>query len=274
MNVMALERKNLISCLLLFSLVLSVKAHDLFLKFDTYFLRANAKATVRLLNGTFRVSESAVPRDRIQDVSVVTPAAGITHPQETVWHNEGKTALIDLETGEAGTYVIGVSTKHKEYDFKAAEFNKYLVHDGIPDVLAQRRKRGELGEDARERYSKHVRAIFQVGDARTDSYKTLLNYPLEIIPQQNPYALTVGQTIEVLCTLEGQPLVNQSVTFGWESTGRASRPLTTRTNARGIARFKLISPGKWYVKTVHISKLANSAVNYESNWATLTFEIR
>lgn len=53
----------------------------------------------------------------------------------------------------------------------------------------------------RERYSKHGRAVFQVGDARTEDYRRPLGYPVEIIPRQNPYDLRVGQTIEVLCTL-------------------------------------------------------------------------
>jgi len=39
-----------------------VRAHDLFLKFDTYFLRSNSQATVRLLNGSFRASEGVVAR--------------------------------------------------------------------------------------------------------------------------------------------------------------------------------------------------------------------
>lgn len=92
---------------------------------------------------------------------------------------------MQIQTGESGTYVVGVSTKPKEIDLKAAEFNDYLGHDGIPDTLAARRKMNELNKDVRERYSKHVRTIFQVGDQRSDDYKRPLNYPVEIIPQQS-----------------------------------------------------------------------------------------
>lgn len=44
-----------------------------------------------------------------------------------------------------------------------------------------------------ERYSKYVKAVFQVSEARTDSFKTALGYPVEITPQQNPYALKGGR---------------------------------------------------------------------------------
>ncbi len=269
-----MPRKFLSLCLLLACLVVSVNAHDLFLKLDTYFLRPNSKLSVRLLNGGFRASEGAVARERMRDVSLVT-SSGTTHPALADWRDEGTTSLLDLQTTEAGTYVVGVSTKPREIDLKAKDFNEYLAHDGLPDTLAARRKSGELGKDVRERYSKHVRAIFQVGDTRTESYRTPLGYAVEIIPQQNPYSLRVGQTLEVLCTQDGQPLVNQFVLASFESkAGRMSREVGARTNARGIARFRLTGAGKWYVKMIHMEKLHNADVQYESKWATLTFEIR
>lgn len=270
-----MKQKVLMACLLLGCLALSVSAHDLFLKFDTYFLRPNSQATVRLMNGSFRASEGAVARDRMRDVSLVMHDGSISHPEATMWRDEGETALLDLHTGEAGTYGVSVSTKPREIELKAKDFNEYLAHDGLPDVLAARRRNGEMNKEVRERYSKYVRAVFQVGDARTDGYRKPLGYPVEIIPQQNPYDLRAGQTLDVLCTLEGQPLVNQFVLAGYESkTGRMSREASARTDTRGIARFRLSGAGKWYVKMIHMTPTTNGDVNYESKWATLTFEIR
>jgi hypothetical protein len=268
-----MKRRILIACILLGCVVASIQAHDLFLKFDSYFLPANSRATVRLLNGTFQTSDGAVRRDRMRDVSLVTPS-GVSHPEASAWRDEANTALLEVETGAPGTYAVGVSTMHREINLSAADFNEYLRHDGIPDTLAARRRSGELGRAVRERYSKHVRAIFQVGDTRTDDYRRPLGYPVEIIPQQNPYSLRAGQTIEVLCTLDGRPLANQFVMAGWERNNRMSRPVSVRTDARGIARIRLTSAGKWYVKFIHMARLTNSDIDYESKWASLTFEIR
>ena len=102
----------------------------------------------------------------------------------------------------------------------------------MPDILAARKKNNEFGKDARERYSKHVRAIFQVGDKLSDDYKRPLNYPVEIIPQQNPYSLKVGQTIQVLCLLNGKPVANQFVIAGWESNDGKLNSMNARTDAR------------------------------------------
>lgn len=268
-----MRRKFSIIALLCVFLVVTVEAHDLFLKLDTYFLRPNSSATVRLLNGSFRSSEGAVRRERMRDVSLIAPG-GVTHPATSDWRDEGNTSLLSVRTAGAGTYTVGVSTLPREIELNAADFNEYLAHDGIPDTLAERRRNRQLNRNVRERYSKHVRAIFQVGDERTDDYRTPLGYPVEIIPQQNPYSLRVGQTIEVLCTLDGQPLANQYVLAGWERAGRMSRQMNARTDSNGIARFRLRGAGKWFVKMIHMTPMTNADVNYESKWATLTFEIR
>ena len=261
-------------CLILVCLALTVDAHDLFLKLDTYFLRPNAHATVRLLNGTFRASEGVVRRDRLNDTSIVAPGGQVSHPEAGAWQDAGKTTSLDVQTGEAGTYVVGVSTKPREIDLKAEDFNDYLAHDGIPDTLAERRKNKELGKDIRERYSKHVRAVFQVGDARTGDFKHSLGYPVEIAPQQNPYELRAGQTLDVLCTLDGKPLTNQFVRSARARSGRVSREMSARTDRDGIARIRLTSAGKWYVKMIHMRRLQNADADYESKWASLTLEVR
>ena len=269
-----MKRTVTFTLITLFASALVASAHDLFLKLDSYFLEPNTRAHVRLLNGTFNRSDGLVARDRFHDISLVAHGDRKTGAESFSWRDEGKTTLMEIQTLEPGTYLVAASTKPREIDLKAAEFNDYLDHDGIPDTLADRRRDGELGKDVRERYSKHVRAIFQVGNKLTDDYKLPLGYPVEIIPQQNPYALKAGQTLTVLCTLDGQPLGNQFVVAGWESVGGKMQSTTTRTNQSGLAHFKLRAAGNWYVKLIQMSKLADEKLNYESKWATLTFAVR
>ena len=269
-----MKHKLTVLSLLCASLLVTARAHDLFLKLDSYFLQPNSKAVVRLLNGSFRASENPVARDRMVDVSIVNGTGGRANPSAADWRDEGKIALLNLQTGEAGTYVAGVSTKPREFALKAAQFNNYLLHDGVPDILAERKKNNELAKDVHERYSKHVKAIFQVGNAHTDAFKTALGYPVEIIPQQNPYALNAGQTLEVLCVKDGQPLAGQFVLAGRELNGKELAAPGVRTNQSGLTRIALKGAGKWYVKFIHMAAVNDAQVNYESKWATLTFEVK
>lgn len=270
----AVKRNLLAAILLAIFLATSVNAHDLFLKFDNYFLQPNSRATVRVMNGDFGKSENAVARDRMLDVSIVAPSGKRLNPPSTDWRDEGTTALLDIHPQELGTYLVGLYTQPREIDLKAKQFNDYLAHDGLPDTFAERGRKKELNKDVRERYSKHVKAIFQVGNALTENFKTPLGYPVEIIPQQNPYSLKEGQPLEVLCIKDGQPLVDQFVMAGREANGRHIPAPSVRTNANGIARIVLKGAGKWYVKFIHMTPMNDAKINYESKWATLTFEIR
>jgi uncharacterized GH25 family protein len=267
-------KKRVISAFILSLVVVaSIFAHDLFLKTDSFFLQPNSKFTVKIMNGTFQVSEGAVSFNRLNDVSVVSDGKR-THPKEADFTKNETTAFMNLTTGAAGTYVIGLSTKSREIELKAADFNEYLKEDGLPDTLLERRKTGELEKDAKERYAKHVKAILQVGKKRTDDYKTVLGYPVELVPQQNPYNLKKGNTIEILCLKDGNPLAGQVVLAGREESGKIKASPELRSDSKGIIKLKLDGSGKWFVKFINMVKLDDPALNYESKWTTLTFEMK
>ena len=267
-------RKLLFTFIALLILGASATAHDLFLKLDRYFLEPNSRATVRVMNGSFQSSDGAVARERLRDLSVISPDPETNADDVIGWWTLDKMTVTEIQTRRPGTYLVGASTRPREIELKAADFNDYLQHDGIPDTLAARKRSGELGKDVRERYSKHVRAIFQVGNKRSDDFKKPHNYPVELIPQQNPYSLKVGDTIPVLCLLEGQPIANQFVVAGWEAVGGKLQTIETRADANGIARIKLGGAGKWFIKFIHMTPLSEPNLNYESKWASLTFEIK
>ena len=268
-------RKNILIALLLAAVfALPGFAHDLFLKLDSYFLPPNSQVAIKILNGSFQSSEGAVNYARLKDVSVVAPTGAVSHPRETDLTKDETTSFLNLRTGAAGTYVVGLSTMPREIDLKAKDFNDYLEEDGLPDTLAQRKRDGELEKDARERYAKHVKAIYQVGDARTDSYKKVLGYPAEIVPQQNPYNLKVGKTLKVLCLKDGKPLANQLLLTGREEGTELNVEPEVRTDKNGVANVRLGGKGKWYVKFINMTKLSDPKLDYESKWATLTFEIK
>ena len=73
---------------------------------------------------------------------------------------------------------------------------------------------------------------------------------------------------------DGQPINNQYVLAGREVKARESPPLSARTDEKGIARIKLNGTGKWYVKFIHMTPHNGQQIDYESKWATLTFELR
>lgn len=265
-------------------------AHDMFLKLESYFLSPNSDVAVQLLNGTFERSENAIARDRMTDVSVVGPTpSDVRHPSGSQWRDSvavtgGDTtamSILDTRTGDAGTYVVGVSTRERTFTLSGEDFDTYLEHDGVLDVLEARREAGEMGTETTETYSKHVKAVVQVGEARSEAYTGRLGYPSELVPLQNPYRLAVGDTLELLFLFEGEPVADQIVYashegyHGHDESGGHREAVQTRTDADGIARIPLDQAGRWYARLIHMVPVPDDPdVDYESNWATLTFEIR
>lgn len=257
----------------------SSSAHDLFLKLDSYFLEPETTATLALINGTYDKSENVIARERMRDVSIVGPKDAVVAPESSQWWEEDDTTWLSFATGSPGTYVVGVSTRAREIELPSADFNAYLEHDGVVDMLEERRRQGKLGQDATELYSKHVKAIVQVGEVTTGAWAHRLDYPIEIVPLANPCALRKGDHLEILILREGQPVAGQLVYAsydGFESHGEDAslrEAVRVRTDDRGVAGFELSTGGRWYVRLIHMVESEAEGRTHESSWATLTFEI-
>ena len=188
--------RSLVLLVLLAVTASSLHAHDMFWRLTSFFVAPQTALRMPLLNGTFSTSANAIEWARVADLSVVAPT-GRTKLDSVHWDTRTDTSWMSYTTGAVGTYVVGLSTKPTEFQLDAKAFNAYLADDGIPDVLAARRKDGSLTKRARERYSKHVKAIFQVGNTHTTAWQTPLGYPAEIVPLSNPYDVHPGGTLRV-----------------------------------------------------------------------------
>ena len=61
---------------------------------------------------------------------------------------------------------------------------------------------------------------------------------------------------------------------GGERDGGAVEERVARTDENGVVRLVVDGAGKWYVKFIHMVETEEEGVDYESNWATLTFEVK
>lgn len=158
---------------------------------------------------------------------------------------------------------------------EAKDFNEYLATEVSPAILLQRKKTGEDTLPARERYSKHVKALLQVGNTRSSSYGTVLGYPAEPVPLHNPYALGRGEAFRVRALVEGKPEANQLLFFGGlKADGMQVRERSVSSDRAGVASVRFPSSGRWYIKFIHMVKVTRDTVDYESKWTTLTFGTR
>lgn len=250
-------------------------AHEMFLKPASFKLPAGTSTVVALFNGTYDKSENAVTRDRMASVSVVG-GGQVKTPAPSQWRDDAVTSYLDLTVDAPGTYVVGVSTLPKIIELSADNFEEYLRSEGIEDTLKSREAEKPSRAAVRERYSKHVKTIVQAGDLKTDDYARRLGFPAEILLKTNPAAMKVGDTLEFDALIHGQPMAAQLVyaSFeGFQPSNLQNRAVRLRTDAAGHGAFKISQSGKWYITLINMQKSSGDAA-YESNWATVTFEIR
>ena len=259
-------------------------SHDMFLKLDTYFLPPDSATIVQLYNGTFEESSNVIARDRMEDVSVVA-AGRRTRLDTTQWSERDSTTLLQLQTGAPGTYVVSVSTRARSIALAADDFNGYLEHDGILDMLQSRTENNTLDQDAVELYSKHVKSIFQVGEESSTDWQTVLGYPLEFVPLENPYDLHAGHDLGIRLLRDGQPLADQLVYVGTPGDSHShshdggkththtASTTQHRTDADGTLTMELPTEGEYYLRTIQLVESTDPELTHESNWATLTFAV-
>ena len=110
--------------------------------------------------------------------------------------------------------------------------------------------------------------------AKSEGFSVVLGYPAEIVPLANPYAIARGATLRLRCLVDGRPVGNQMVLWAGEARGQTLTQRSTRTDSSGVAEVMLDAAGRWYVKFVHMVRATQRGVDYESKWATLTFQVR
>ena len=259
---------------LLVVLASTLLAHDMFLKLANYYPAPNSPVSVPLLNGTFSTSENSIDRVRIASIALAGPS-GRRDFDTTVVSARNDTTFFALQTGEAGTYAIGVATRPNIIPMSGTLFHEYLKEEGLGRVIAAREKSGIAADSAREQYAKHVKAIVQVGDTRSASFGTALGYAAELVPLDNPYDWKRGGALRFRALVNGAPAPGMTVVTGGRtpSGGRLPRR-ELATGADGIVTLRPTGPGVWYLTFISIEPVTAADHNYESRWATLTFQLR
>jgi hypothetical protein len=174
-----------------------------------------------------------------------------------------------------GAWVVSAETRPNRLELEAAKFNDYLLHDGLPHVLAGRMDRGELDRDATERYSKYVKTLVGVGDSDRGGEAALavLGHRLEIVPLADPLAVSVGDTLGVRVFFQGEPL--ERANLCWDHPGNGEDFTgQTWTDAEGRALVPIARSGLMTVRLVHMTRPMAQDYEWESFWASYTFRVR
>lgn len=261
-----------------------VHAHQTYMISDLYELRPGTDNYLILKNGTYFESGYSITRKMSRDISIVMGGERKTPPDDEVddvdGHPSYKQTYIKVFAEKEGTGIAGLAA-HPDYIALPAElFEDYLVYEGLDDAVAEFRATNDH-TTIRERYTKHAKGIFQVGKPLSDDFKHVLDYKAEIFVEQNPGSVKVGDDMSIQVMFDGKPLENQLVYVSVASKGAPEEmsipeisEYALRTDGDGRATFNITKKDKWYIQLIHMQKIDDEDADWESNWSTITFEIR
>lgn len=218
-------------------------AHDFWIEPSTFRPALGERVTVTLLVGEKLAGERVPLRPaRIERFAAI---------------QGDREAPIDGKLTVTGNGLIRVIYRSRPtaVTLSATKFEQYLREEGLQRIIAVRAKRGESSKEGRELFSRCAKALLGWG---TDGPSAL---PLEIIAESER---------SFLVRYRNQPLEGNLV-VAMSSADRA--PLRARTDAAGRVTFPIAGHGLWLIKAVHmIEAPPGSGADWESLWATLTFE--
>jgi len=184
------------------------------------------------------------------------------------------TSLAFITFQQPGTHLLALATNNAFLTLPADSFNAYLKAEGLDNILLIRKEHGELGKPAREAYRRCAKTLVQVGSApSTGNVCTqAVGLPLELIPEQNPYALQTGAALTVRVLANGKPLPGALVTMWHQDVKKNVEKISVRANQNGRILFRLSTPGTYLISTMRMHLSADPQMaDWQSTWSSLTF---
>ncbi len=169
----------------------------------------------------------------------------------------------------AGLTVIGYrSTKFSVSFDTAAEFENYLIKEGLERNLALLNKGQSSPGKITENYSRCAKALVMSGTAATPADR-VLGLRIELVAEKSPYAGTGA--VPFLLLYENRPLAGALV-VAFNKAAPLDK-LKARTDRNGRVVFDIQRPGIWLVTAVHMIPAPHGTdAQWESIWGSLSFE--
>lgn len=248
----------------------AARAHDTWLLPAKFREAAGGQVELALTSGmAYPVNETAIDPARIErsGVRLGGKATALTVGEK------GKDSLaLAGATPRAGVATVFVELHSRTLDLTPEEVEEYLAEIGAPPSVRERYLATPAPRRWRETYTKHAKTFVRVGEPDDDrSWVEPLGLAFELVPESDPTALKPGQELAVRLLRGGKPAAGMAI--GLVREGSPEGVLRTTDDA-GRATFPLPRGGRWLLRATELRPSDGKDVDWESDFTTLTFEVR
>ncbi|QQS42916.1 MAG: DUF4198 domain-containing protein [Acidobacteriota bacterium] len=267
-----MKTKTLFVTLAIIALAANAFAHEYWFEPGSFFLKPGDSTPIHLYVGD-GLSKDLEEREYQPDMTPMFSlffGNGATDVRSSL--AAGQTPVHKFSASEPGNYLLAMHRDWAYITLEPEEFEAYLREDGMGYIIAERRKLGETDSPGKERYSRYLKSLIQVGDAQDENFGRDAGLKLEITPDENPYSKRLGSTLSFTVKFDGKPLAGKTVFASNRSTAKQK----LRTDRNGRVRMRINAEGLWLVHLVFMQRCASECgeADWESFWGAYSFGVR
>jgi len=159
-----------------------------------------------------------------------------------------------------GLVVVGSALAH----------DLYIMPESEASVSVERLRDASL----RSNFQAYAKSLLSAGNPN-GFYQTVTGQLIEIIPEKDPYGRKPGDSLPVRVLFRGSPAPKLQIDAAWAGPNGRAVHAVGRTDAGGRITVPLAQAGKWRLHTIRMERCSDpKAADWESFWASLTFELR
>jgi uncharacterized GH25 family protein len=251
-----------------FALSGSAQAHDYWLRLDSEaVIRPGTDAEIRMWVGDKlgRGEEDEYRASKAKSFVHISAAGTVDLKARA---RDGATPLITLPELPAGGHLVAMTRTYSHVTLPGWKFGTYLMAEEFSEVLAARKDAGATWSAGKERYSRYLKTLVQVGWAADAIYGSVLGQKYEIVLLNDPMALAAGGTLALRVLFEGKLAAGVRVV----ARSREHGSIDARTDSSGGVKFVLPARGEWLIRSVTMRSCSScKRADWESFWASYHF---
>lgn len=285
--------------LLLAAITGRLHGHDTFLRADDHEVGVGDAVEVFVFHGTFDESVLMLGRDMVHGILLSAPA-GVRDLGYADWSEMGHpgrpwakwqavrryfgaidrrlTSRFQVNLESEGTHIIGLQLNPGGAAMSPQTFLNYLHEVGLEEEPVAETSFPDSNAIITERYRKYTKILIQAGRARSPNASQPIGHEVEIVPLVHPSDVRPGGGLGVQLLFKHQPLPGQVLLAGRPARALGRDPFPRqrlRSDSQGRVEVPIDRAGVWWLSFVHLVPAPpGDEVAYDSQWATLTLEIR
>lgn len=266
--------RKIYTFLLIFAFSVSAFAHEYWFEADKFFLTPQEKTAVHLYVGeALKHDEERIYQKSKTEIFRLFSAGNNLDLKNSV--ADEALPIYNFSAEKAGNYLFALERNWSYIKLSPKDFEDYLREDGMDYIIGERTKLGENQKEGRERYSRFLKTLLQVGDTRDAVFKKNAGLKLEIVPLENPYAKKVGDNLKFQVLFDGKPLSDKTI-FADSKDGAEVISQKLKTDKNGKVSVKLDRKGVWLVRLVFMQRCKTDCAeaDWESFWGAFSFGMR